>query len=86
MPTAIISNFLNFFLQTMRAKLQELCIDRGLFSDVVFELEDGKQSAHKAILAARCDPMGAMFRGHFRESTAKIVSIILFNLTQPNFT
>lgn len=57
----------------MRSKLQEVCIDRGLFSDVTFELDDGTQPAHKAVLVSRCDPMKAMFQGDFRESTARVV-------------
>ncbi|GFV21913.1 rho-related BTB domain-containing protein 2 [Trichonephila clavipes] len=37
------------------------------------KLEDGLCCAHKPILMARCDVMAAMFRGDFRESSAKVV-------------
>jgi Rho-related BTB domain-containing protein 1/2 len=48
-------------------------------ADVVFQLEDGTCSAHKAILMCRCDMMDAMFRGDFRESSAKVVRLSLLN-------
>lgn len=59
----------------LRRKLQDVCLDQGLFADIVFELDDGVCAAHKAMLAARCDVMKAMFGGDFRESQAKVVSM-----------
>ena len=43
-------------------------------ADIVFQLDDGCVSAHKAILSARSDYMVAMFNYGFRESSEKIVS------------
>ena len=37
--------------------LEDLCLADGLFSDVLFKLEDGTCSAHKPILMARSDMM-----------------------------
>lgn len=58
----------------LKRRLQDVCLDQGLFADVVFELDDGACAAHKAMLTARCDVMKAMFSGDFRESQAKVVS------------
>ncbi|XP_047512845.1 rho-related BTB domain-containing protein 1 isoform X2 [Pieris napi] len=49
-------------------------LDRGWFADVSFELDDGLQLAHRALLMARCDPMKAMFHGHFKESTSRLIT------------
>ena len=46
-----------------------------LFADVVFKLDDGTCSGHKAILMSRSDVMDAMFSGDFKESSARVVSI-----------
>ncbi|GBP35633.1 Rho-related BTB domain-containing protein 1 [Eumeta japonica] len=62
------------FQQPIPPRLREMYIERSLFADVNFDLDDGIQMAHKAILMARCDPMKAMFQGHFRESTARVIS------------
>lgn len=51
-------------------------VERALFADVTFDLDDGIHLAHRAVLMARCDPMKAMFQGHFRESTSRVVSIL----------
>lgn len=64
------------YQQYLKRRLQDICLDQGLFADVVFELDDGACAAHKPMLAARCDVMKAMFSGDFRESQAKVVSII----------
>ncbi|KAG8185072.1 hypothetical protein JTE90_017085 [Oedothorax gibbosus] len=61
------------FTQRVRNQMREVCLHQGLFSDVYFQLEDGLCCAHKPILMARCDVMAAMFRGDFRESSAKVV-------------
>lgn len=58
-----------------KKRLQDVCLEQGLFADVVFELDDGACAAHKPMLAARCDVMKAMFSGDFRESQAKVVNI-----------
>jgi len=63
-----------FFLQAVRQRLQDLCVGQGLFSDIVFQLDDGSFAAHRPMLMARCDMMKAMFSGDFRESNAKVVS------------
>ncbi|KAK5645526.1 hypothetical protein RI129_006826 [Pyrocoelia pectoralis] len=57
----------------LRRKLQDLCLEQGLFADIVFELDDGACAAHKAMLSARCEVMKAMFGGDFRESQAKVI-------------
>ncbi|GIY99212.1 rho-related BTB domain-containing protein 1 [Caerostris extrusa] len=68
------------FAQRVRNRMREVCLHQGLFfckfnhiHDVYFQLEDGLCCAHKPILMARCDVMAAMFRGDFRESSAKVV-------------
>ncbi|KAL7299662.1 hypothetical protein TKK_0007421 [Trichogramma kaykai] len=62
------------FKQVVRQRLEALCLEQGLFADVVFELDDGSLPAHRAVLTARCDMMKAMLSGDFRESTAKIIA------------
>ncbi|KAJ8928030.1 hypothetical protein NQ314_019441 [Rhamnusium bicolor] len=62
-------NYDNF----LKRRLQDICLDQGLFADVIFELDDGACAAHKSMLAARCDVMKAMFSGDFRESQAKVI-------------
>lgn len=52
-----------------------MCLEGGLFSDVMFQLEDGTAAVHRPLLMARCDMMHAMFSGDFRESNAKVVSL-----------
>lgn len=54
-----------------------------MFADVVFDLDDGSIPAHRAILTARCDMMKAMFSGDFRESSAKIVSVLQTKFSNP---
>lgn len=56
-------------------RLKELCLEGGLFSDVLFQLEDGTASVHRPLLMSRCDMMHAMFSGDFRESNAKVVCV-----------
>ncbi|XP_017486414.1 PREDICTED: rho-related BTB domain-containing protein 2-like [Rhagoletis zephyria] len=48
-------------------------IEKGLFSDVIFKLEDGTCYAHKAVLMARCTFMEAMFKGNFQESSSTMI-------------
>lgn len=64
----------SIFMQAVRQRLQDLCVGQGLFSDIVFQLDDGSFAAHRPMLMARCDMMKAMFSGDFRESSAKVVS------------
>lgn len=47
-----------------------------MFSDVIFELDDGQVKAHRAMLIARCDMMRAMLSGDFREAHANVVSTL----------
>lgn len=58
-----------------RANRIRECLSRGLFSDVVFTVDDGPVPAHKPLLIANCDWMVAMFRGSFRESFTRGVSL-----------
>ncbi|XP_075439260.1 rho-related BTB domain-containing protein 2-like isoform X3 [Ascaphus truei] len=51
------------------------CLSRGVFSDVVFRVDDGLVPAHKPLLISSCDWMVAMFRGSFRESFTQEVSL-----------
>jgi len=62
-------------LQTLRARLLSVCLEDGMFSDVLFQLDDGSAAAHRPLLMARCDVMEVMFAGNFRESKAKIVAL-----------
>lgn len=61
------------FDDVLKRRLRDVCLEQGLFADVVFEVDDGTCTAHKAMLTARCDVMKAMFSGDFRESQAKVV-------------
>ncbi|KAL0129664.1 hypothetical protein PUN28_001734 [Cardiocondyla obscurior] len=67
------SDLNNRYKQVVRQRLEDICLEQGLFADVIFELDDGSVPAHKAILTARCDVMKAMFSGDFRESSAKVI-------------
>nr|XP_024219309.1 rho-related BTB domain-containing protein 1 [Halyomorpha halys] len=60
------------YKQAVRARLRDLCLNQGLFADVMFQLDDGCLPAHRPLLMARCDMMRAMFSGDFREGTAKV--------------
>ncbi|XP_076651333.1 rho-related BTB domain containing isoform X1 [Halictus rubicundus] len=63
----------NRYKEVVRQRLEDICLEQGLFADVMFDLDDGSVPAHKAILTARCDVMKAMFSGDFRESSAKVI-------------
>ncbi|KAK0081051.1 hypothetical protein PV325_012887 [Microctonus aethiopoides] len=67
------SDLNNQYKQVVRQRLEDICLEQGLFADVMFELDDGSMPAHRAILTARCDMMKAMFSGDFRESSAKVI-------------
>ncbi|XP_024936288.1 rho-related BTB domain-containing protein 1 isoform X2 [Cephus cinctus] len=69
----INSDLNNQYKQVVRQRLDDICLEQGLFADVMFELDDGSMPAHRAILTARCDMMKAMFSGDFRESSAKVI-------------
>ncbi|KPJ07310.1 Rho-related BTB domain-containing protein 1 [Papilio machaon] len=66
--------FMLQFHTSFPQRLREMCVERNLFADVTFDLDDGIHLAHRAALMARCDPMKAMFQGHFRESTSRVIS------------
>lgn len=56
----------------MKQSLEKTCIN-GAFTDITFELDDGKMRAHRAMLVARCEVMRAMLNGNFAESHAHTV-------------
>ncbi|XP_031751066.1 rho-related BTB domain-containing protein 2-like isoform X1 [Xenopus tropicalis] len=58
-----------------RANRIKECLSRGVFSDIVFKVDDGTVQAHKPLLIANCDWMVALFCGSFRESFAHEVSL-----------
>ncbi|KAL1424158.1 hypothetical protein MTO96_003654 [Rhipicephalus appendiculatus] len=61
------------FLDKLKLHLKDVCLDKSLYADVLFRLDDGFCSAHRPLLMARCEMMAAMFSGDFRESSAKVV-------------
>ncbi|XP_075228582.1 rho-related BTB domain containing [Lycorma delicatula] len=61
------------YKKAVRVRLRELVLGQGLFSDVIFQLDDGSLAAHRPMLMARCDMMRAMFSGDFREGSAKVI-------------
>ncbi|XP_065221856.1 rho-related BTB domain-containing protein 1 [Planococcus citri] len=56
-----------------RERLVKLCLEEGLYTDIIFQLDDGVFAAHRALLSSRCDVMRAMFSGNFKEKSAKII-------------
>ncbi|CAM1326038.1 RHOBTB1 (predicted) [Pycnogonum litorale] len=62
------------YVNKLKCSLKEF-LDNGLFSDVLFQLDGGTCVAHKPLLMAGSDVMGAMFGGDFRESSAKVVHL-----------
>ncbi|XP_067883703.1 rho-related BTB domain-containing protein 2-like isoform X4 [Heterodontus francisci] len=54
--------------QVRRANRIKEFLLKGTFSDVVFEVEGERITAHKPLLISSCDWMAAMFRGSFMES------------------
>lgn len=61
------------YLDKLKLQLKDVCLDKSLYADVLFRLDDGFCSAHRPLLMARCEMMAAMFSGDFRESSAKVV-------------
>lgn len=61
------------FLKQKSERLKDQIISKGLFSDIVFELDDGSVKAHRALLVQRSDVMLSMFSCEFREKSAKMV-------------
>ncbi|XP_037282545.1 rho-related BTB domain containing isoform X3 [Rhipicephalus microplus] len=61
------------FLEKLKLHLKDVCLDKSLYPDVLFRLDDGFCPAHRPLLMARCEMMAAMFSGDFRESSAKVV-------------
>lgn len=60
-------------IETTSRRLEEVALSQGLFSDILFKLDDGTHAAHKPLLMARCDMMQAMFSDDFIESSARVV-------------
>jgi len=52
---------------------KNLFLNKQLFSDVTFKIEDKLIYGHKAIITSRCDVLRAMISGSFSESREKIV-------------
>lgn len=72
--------------QPLAGRLRDMYVERSMFADVTFDLDDGIHLAHRALLMARCDPMKAMFQGHFRESVSRVVSLVyVFRLSFSDF-
>lgn len=71
----------------MKTNLEKQCIEKGTFSDIIFELDDGiKLRAHRAMLVARCEVMRAMLNGQFLEAHAHTVNffknlIVFFSIS-----
>ncbi|RWS14053.1 rho-related BTB domain-containing protein 1-like protein [Dinothrombium tinctorium] len=65
-------NYENKYIKGLQSRLKNLLL-QNLFADVCFQFDDGVCFAHKPMLMARCDMMEAMFKGYFRESSAKVV-------------
>lgn len=61
--------------QEIKANLQKYFVNQNLFSDVTFELDDGRMRAHRAILVARCEVMRAMLNGDFREAHSNVIQL-----------
>jgi len=61
------------YLTKLGDVLSEICLSGGLFSDILFKLDDGTLAAHKPLLMTRCDMMQAMFSDDFKESSARVV-------------
>ncbi|XP_063820110.1 rho-related BTB domain-containing protein 3 isoform X2 [Pseudophryne corroboree] len=67
----------------------QLCDSLGLFfntpllADVIFQVQDTKIPAHRAVLVARCDVMAAMFSGSYME--ANCVLIPVYDLSRDTF-
>lgn len=59
-------------LQLVKKNLEKF-IGSSAFTDVTFELDDGKMKSHRAMLISRCDMMRAMLNGDFREAHAHTV-------------
>lgn len=76
-PQNVINNHVEDSVQQYSMRLQKrfekICINQGSFSDVIFELDDGRMKAHRAILVTRCDVMRAMLMGDFKESHSNTI-------------
>ena len=53
--------------------MEQLFLNKTLYSDITFIVNGQKVPAHQCILSARCEVMSAMFSGHFVESNAREV-------------
>lgn len=63
----------DLIFQCMKQSLEKYCVGNGMFADITFELDDGRMTAHRALLVARCEVMRAMLNGDFREAHAHTV-------------
>lgn len=61
------------YKMNFKLRLQEFSLSQGLFSDVLFQLEDGSFPSHRALLMSRCEMFQAMFSGDFREGSSKVI-------------
>lgn len=59
-------------MQYLKKNLEKF-IGSNIFTDVTFQLDDGRLKAHRAMLISRCDMMRAMLNGDFREAHANTV-------------
>uniref|UniRef100_A0A336LIY4 CSON003709 protein n=1 Tax=Culicoides sonorensis TaxID=179676 RepID=A0A336LIY4_CULSO len=66
---------INLYSSFMRKNLERLCIQNSMFSDITFELDDGRMHANRSMLVARCDVMRAMLDGDFREAHSNCISL-----------
>ncbi|XP_031619700.1 rho-related BTB domain-containing protein 1 isoform X2 [Contarinia nasturtii] len=80
-PSAQNENVHSYLL--LVKKNLEKFIGSSAFTDVTFELDDGKMKSHRAMLISRCDMMRAMLNGDFREAHAH--TIIFPGVTKYSF-
>lgn len=67
------TNEIVLVFQLLKKNLEK-SIGSSAFTDVNFQLDDGKMKTHRTMLIARCDMMRAMFCNDFREAHAHTVS------------
>lgn len=65
-------------MQYLKKNLEKF-IGSNIFTDVTFQLDDGRLKAHRAMLISRCDMMRAMLNGDFREAHANTVRFTFFS-------
>ncbi|XP_068103602.1 rho-related BTB domain-containing protein 3 isoform X2 [Hyperolius riggenbachi] len=52
-----------------------LFYNNPLLADVIFQIQDYRIPAHRAVLAARCDVMSAMFSGSYSEANQTVIPV-----------